>query len=102
MTQHDTRLTESKEYAQLIAVRHRIIWPLLTIVIAVYMAFILTIAFTPESLGQPIGEGVISIGLAIGIAMILFMFLITLIYVRLANKKIEPLIATLHKLSEAE
>lgn len=90
-------LTTSPEYRELIHQRHRIMWPLLTLAIAGYMSFILLIAFMPASLGKPMAEdGVISIGIMLGLFLILFNFVITLIYVRMANRHIQPLIERIH------
>lgn len=90
--------TSTPEYQELTAKRKKIILPLLFITIGVYMAFILVIAFSPESLGQPVGDTVISNGIYIGFGLIVFNFLITLYYVRKANREIEPLIARVHEL----
>jgi len=90
--------TSSPEYKALSAKRKRLILPLLIITIGAYMAFILVIAFSPESLGRPIGDSVLSNGIAIGFGLIVFNFLITLYYVYKANRDIEPLIARVHEL----
>ncbi len=90
-------LTTSAEYQALIHQRHRIVWPLLVLAVAGYMGFVLLIAFTPASLGTPLVEGgVVSIGIVLGLFLILFNFIITLLYVRAANKHIEPLIQRIH------
>ncbi len=89
------RITQAPEYHELITKRSRLIWPLAILTVAAYVAFILAIAFVPHALGEPIGEGVISIGIVLGLALIIFNFVITLLYVRGANRTIEPLIARL-------
>lgn len=95
-----TALTASPEYNALIAKRNRLIWPLLILTIAAYIAFILAVAFAPAALGKPIMEGsVISVGILFGLGLIIFNFVITLIYVRGANRDIEPLIARVQQLA---
>ena len=89
-------LTSLPEYQELVTKRNRIIWPLLALTVAAYVSFILAIAFEPATLGRPIGDGVISVGIILGLVLILFNFVITLIYVRAANRTIEPLIARVH------
>ncbi|MBN67184.1 MAG: hypothetical protein CMM94_06440 [Rickettsiales bacterium] len=91
-------LTSSPEYKELVSKRSKLIWPLLSLTIIAYMGFILIIAFSPESLGKPVGDGVISIGLVLGLALIFFIFAITYVYVRKANREIEPLIRRIHEL----
>jgi len=79
------------EYAALTRARKRIMWPLSLATIIAYFALILTIAFDPESLGNPIGDGVTSIGMVLGLGVILFCMVITGIYVYYANRVLEPL-----------
>lgn len=79
------------EYQALIKAKSRIGWLLSLSVIIVYFALILTIAFAPASLGAPIGSGVTSIGIVLGLGVIFFCFLVTGYYVHYANTKIEPL-----------
>lgn len=79
------------EYAALTRARKKIMWPLSLATIAAYFALILTIAFHPSTLGQPIGNGVTSIGMVLGLGVIVFCMLITGIYVYYANRVLEPL-----------
>jgi uncharacterized membrane protein (DUF485 family) len=57
----------------------------------VYYAFIMTIAFNPSFLGTKIGDGVMTIGIPIGIAIIFISFLLAGIYVRRANGEFDQL-----------
>jgi uncharacterized membrane protein (DUF485 family) len=95
---HDiATLTASGDYRALIHQRHRVVWPLLCLTVLSYLGFILLIAFAPASLGVPVVEGgVISVGILLGLALIVLNFIITLLYVRAANRHIEPLIARIH------
>lgn len=79
------------EYAALTRARKKIMWPLSLATIAAYFALILTIAFYPTTLGTPIGNGVTTIGMVLGLGVILFCMLITGIYVYYANRVLEPL-----------
>lgn len=79
------------EYSALIRARQRIIWPLASLTIAAYCALILAIAFAPEWLGQSLSGGTTSIGMALGLGMILLCLIITGIYVVYANRVLEPL-----------
>lgn len=74
------------KYQELTQKRTRFAWTLSIIMLLIYYAFIMTIAFSPETLGTPISEGsVISVGIPIGIAIILFSFFLTGLYVYKAN-----------------
>src|SRR5690606_18852321 len=79
------------EYVALTRARKKILWPLSVIMIAAYFVLILAIAFFPEFLGNPVSDGVTSIGIALGLGIILLCFVITGIYVYYANRVIEPL-----------
>ncbi|RLA66117.1 MAG: DUF485 domain-containing protein [Epsilonproteobacteria bacterium] len=74
------------KYQELTAKRTRFAWALSIIMLFVYYTFIMSIAFFPEFLGTPMNEGsVISIGIPIGIVIILFSFFLTGLYVYKAN-----------------
>jgi uncharacterized membrane protein (DUF485 family) len=58
----------------------------------VYFAFILTIAFDPAILGTQISAGsVTTIGIPIGMLVILFAFILTGIYTKRANSEFDDL-----------
>jgi uncharacterized membrane protein (DUF485 family) len=79
-------------YQQLKEARIKIIIPLILLTITSYFFFIWVIAFNPNFFGILIFDTNISIGIFLGFLLILLIFLITLIYVYLANKILEPLI----------
>ncbi len=57
-----------------------------------YFAYILTIAFSPASLGTPIREGaVVTWGIVIGVALLAFGFALTAAYVLVANTRLDSL-----------
>lgn len=84
-------LKDSAAYKELVSRRSRSKWFLAALMLVVYYGFILVIAFEPEVFAQKIGLGHTSLGIAVGLGVILFSFLITGIYVRKANKVFEPL-----------
>ncbi len=88
---HTDTIRQLPEYAALTRARKRIMWPLSLATILAYFALILTIAFNPGALGEPIGEGVTSIGMVLGLGVILFCMVVTGIYVYYANRVLEPL-----------
>ncbi len=85
------KIRQLPEYVELTRARKKIVWPLSIAIIATYFALVLAIAFYPASLGSPIGDGVTSIGIALGLGVIVFCMVITGIYVAYANRVIEPL-----------
>jgi uncharacterized membrane protein (DUF485 family) len=57
----------------------------------VYYGYIALIAFNKEFLSQPLGTGVTTIGVPIGVGVIVFTVLITGLYVRRANSEFDAL-----------
>ena len=83
---------DNKIFNELKRVRQEITTRLLIITVLAYFSFISVIAFKPDLFGQPFLETNFSIGIILGFLLILLIFIVTLIYVYQANKKLEPLI----------
>lgn len=67
-------------------------WGFSAIIFAVYVAFIWVIGTSPQLLAEKVSpDGVTTVGIYIGIFVIIFSFLITLVYVVLANGKFEKI-----------
>ncbi len=80
------RLRRNPKYHEMVSKRSRFGWMMAILMLVVYYAFIMTIAFAPEVLGQPISNtSVITVGIPIGLGVIVFAFLLTGIYVYRAN-----------------
>nr|WP_324259627.1 DUF485 domain-containing protein [Cellvibrio fontiphilus] len=99
---HTDSIRQLPEYAALTRARKKIMWPLSIATIFAYFALILTIAFNPTALGEPIGQGVTSLGMVLGLGVILFCMLITGIYVYYANRVLEPLTRAIVQKVEAQ
>ena len=81
------QVKNNPKFQQLIARRSRLAWGLSSIILLMYFSFILMIAFAPDFLGQPISESsMITIGIPIGVFIIITAFFLTGVYVRKANK----------------
>ena len=59
--------------------------------LVVYYGYIALIAFDKEFLAQPMGSGVTTIGIPIGMAVIVFTIVIVGVYVRRANSEYDAL-----------
>ena len=80
------------DYTRLISERSRFAWTLTIVMLVIYFGFVLTIAFDPALLGTPLSEGsVTTIGIPIGIGVIVAAFILTGIYVRRANSEFDEL-----------
>ena len=56
-----------------------------------YYGFILLVAFDKPFLAQKLGSGVTTVGMPLGVAVIVFTILITWLYVRRANSEFDAL-----------
>jgi uncharacterized membrane protein (DUF485 family) len=78
-------------FNELVARRARLAWALSAAMLVIYFGFILLIAFAPRFLGTPIGHGVTTIGIPIGLLVIISAFVLTGIYVSRANAEFDPI-----------
>jgi uncharacterized membrane protein (DUF485 family) len=62
-----------------------------------YYGFILLVAYDKEFLAQKIGTGVTSLGIPLGVGVILFTIVLTWIYVRRANSEFDETNAAIIK-----
>ena len=69
--------------------------------LVVYFGYVALIAFDKAVLARPIGGGVTSLGIPVGLGVILLAILLTGIYVRRANREYDPLVKALRD-GEAE
>jgi uncharacterized membrane protein (DUF485 family) len=93
--QSDTiaRIRNHPKFAELTEKRSRYAWSLAIAMLAIYYGFILVIAFTPQVLGIPIAPGAVTtIGIPVGILIILSAFVLTGLYVRRANTEFDALV----------
>ena len=91
------RIETNPHYIQLVKDRTRLGWLLTLAMLVVYYGFILLIAFNKEALSMPIGNGVTTTGIPIGLFVIVFTVVITGMYVRHANGKYDELTAAIHR-----
>ena len=81
------------KYHELRRKRNAFGWTLTVLMLVVYFGYIALIAFNKPFLAQPIGSGVTTLGIPIGLGVIIFTIVITGIYVRRANGEYDRLTA---------
>ncbi|AGW94520.1 MULTISPECIES: DUF485 domain-containing protein [Cupriavidus] len=79
------------DFLRLTSGRARLGWSLTLLMLAIYFGFILLLAFSPATLGTPVGAGVMTVGIPVGVAVIFAAVLLTGIYVHRANRDLDPL-----------
>ncbi len=81
-----TGVLKNPEFQKMAKKKSRLGWWLSGIMFVVYVVYILYIGISPESFATPIADGgVTSIGIYIGMFVIVFAFVITGVYVHKAN-----------------
>ena len=85
------RIRANPKYQELKSKRSRFGWWLTLLMMVVYYGYIALIAWNKEFLSQPLGAGVTTIGIPIGMGVIVFTIVITGIYVRRANSEFDAL-----------
>ena len=91
------KIEANPKYHELRRKRNSFGWMLTIIMMVVYYGYIALIAFNKPFLAQPIGAGVTTMGVPIGMGVIVFTIVITGIYVRRANSEYDRLTAEILK-----
>ncbi|MCB1929277.1 MAG: DUF485 domain-containing protein [Rhodocyclaceae bacterium] len=91
------RMKENPRYQELVSTRSRFGWILTAIMMVVYYGYIMIIAFDKELLAIKLGDGVMTLGIPVGIGIIIFTVILTGIYVRRANSEFDEMTEELVK-----
>lgn len=86
------KIQQMEAFQKLTKTRSSYNWTMAIIMMVVYFAFILFIAFNPSALATKIAtDSVISVGILGGFVLIVFSFILTGIYVSRANSEFDAL-----------
>lgn len=91
------KIQKHPKYLELRKKRGGFGWLLTILMMVVYYGYVALIAFNKPFLAKPISDGVTSMGVPIGMGVIVFTILITAIYVRRANSEYDDLTAAILK-----
>jgi uncharacterized membrane protein (DUF485 family) len=91
------KIQSHPKYLELKKKRNSFGWLLTILMMVVYYGYVALIAFDKPFLAQRIGAGVMSLGVPIGLGVIIFTVVITAIYVRRANGEFDDLTAAILK-----
>ncbi len=91
MQDRTTRIIENPKFQELVAKRNAFAVTLSVLMLSIYFGFILLVAFAKPFLGTPIGAGVTTWGLPIGVGVIASAFVLTGIYVQRANGEFDEM-----------
>ncbi len=86
------RIRRHPKFAELVQQRNNLARTLTAVMLAIYLGFILLVAFAPGFLGAPLAAGVVTtVGIPVGVLVIASTFLLTGIYVAKANTTFDAL-----------
>jgi uncharacterized membrane protein (DUF485 family) len=91
------RIAADPRYEALVRRRVRFTWVLTGIMLAIFFGYILLIAFDKALLAQPIGGGTTTLGIPIGIGVILAGIILTGVYVRRANRDFDAAVKAIRE-----
>jgi uncharacterized membrane protein (DUF485 family) len=89
------RVLNNAHFQELVKRRSGFAWTLSVIMLVIYFGFIALVAFAKPLLAMKVGSGVTSLGIVLGLVVIVSAFLLTGIYVRRANGEFDAMTAKL-------
>ncbi len=92
LAQTNKEILANKNFHKLVSVRRRIAWSFLLVLLGSYLTYGLLSVYSPSLLARPVfSDGIVPVGIVMGYAILVLTFLLTLIYVWIANAYFEPL-----------
>ena len=85
------RVLDDPAFQNLVQERSGFAWSLLAAMLVIYYGFILLVAFAKPLLATKVGGGVTSVGIVLGLAVIVTACVLTGLYVRRANSRFDKL-----------
>jgi uncharacterized membrane protein (DUF485 family) len=91
------RILSNARFQELVRQRSGFAWTLSIAMLVIYFGFVLLVAFAKGLLATKVGGGVTSLGILIGLAVIVSAFVLTGIYVHRANSRFDELTRNLNR-----
>ncbi len=91
------RILGNPKFQELVRTRSGFAWTLAAAMLVIYLSFILLVAFARDLMAVKIGGGVTSLGIVLGLVVIVSAFLLTGLYVQRANSRFDDLTRDLTK-----
>jgi uncharacterized membrane protein (DUF485 family) len=93
----NSRIMRNPRFQELVRTRSGFAWKMAAIMLVIYLGFIFLVAFVPKLMAVKIGTGVTSLGIVLGLVVIVSAFLLVAIYVQRANGRFDDLTRELRK-----
>ena len=94
---HVGAILNNPKFQELVRRRSGFAWILSAAMLAIYCGFILLVAFAKPLMAAKIGSGVTSLGIVLGLGVIIAAFVLTGIYVARANSQFDALTRDLNR-----
>lgn len=85
------RILENPKFKQMVSKKSRLSWTLTAIMLFVYVGFMLLVGYNKEFLMTSIGGGVTTIGMPLGLGIIVLSFVLCGVYSYIANNALDQL-----------
>ena len=85
------RVLNNPKFQELVRERSGFAWMLSGAMLIIYYGFILMVAFAKPLLAAKVGSGVTTVGIVIGLGVIVSAFVLTGLYVQRANSRFDEL-----------
>jgi cation/acetate symporter len=86
------RMRGNPKFQELVSKRGRYAWTLSAVVLTLFYGFVMTVAFNPSALGQPLSEGsMLTVGVAVELFLFVLFWILSALYVRRANSEFDAL-----------
>lgn len=88
-----SKVRANPKFAELVHKRNSLALTLTILMLVVYFGFILLVGYAKPFLATPLGAGLMTVGVPLGVGVIIAAFILTGIYVTKANKEFDALTA---------
>lgn len=85
------RILQNPKFKEMVARKSRLSWTLTAIMLFVYVGFMLLVGYNKEFLLQSLNGGVTTIGIPLGLGIIVLSFVLCGVYSYIANNKLDSL-----------
>ena len=85
------QILRNQKFRDLVSERSKFAWVLSLVMLGIYFGFVLLVAFAKGFLAIKIAGGVTSLGILLGLGVIISAFVLTAIYVQRANGRFDTL-----------
>ena len=85
------QILQNPKFKEMVARKSRLSWTLTAIMLFVYVGFMLLVGYNKEFLMSSVGGGVTTLGMPLGLSIIVLSFILCGVYSYIANNKLDAL-----------